>query len=507
LIQVKPGASNGATTGEPMKTDAITPGARLTQLAAERPDEVALIVEKWEGGEEILSRLQLEQWANRLAHRLCALGVGRGSFVAIHLPNSVEHVVATLAAHKLGACPMPVGHRLPAAERDQLIALGSPAAVISDAPEMHGVTRSEMRALESYPATPPPDAIPQPFKAIASGGSTGKPKLIVSPGAFHYPPDQHPFAAMLGLVDGDRLYSPGPLYHNQAFLFTQVALFVGGSAVLNEKFDAQRTLAAVERYRPSVLNVVPTMMLRMLRAPELDRCDLGSLRRLWHLAAPCADWVKRGWIERIGAAKVHELWSSTEITGITVIDGEAWLQRPGSVGKGWNTEIRILDAQRREVPAMEVGEVFTRAFGGPPQYRYLGSSPLETDEANFASVGDLGYVDADGYLFLADRRVDLIISGGANVIPAEVEAALTQHAGVRDAAVIGLKDEDLGRRVHALIELTAGGAAPSQDDLDAHMRQHLASYKLPRSYEIIEALPRDEAGKIRRSKLRDERGG
>lgn len=490
-----------------MTKQAMTPGARLTQLASERPDEVAIIVERWEGGDECLNWKQLEQWANQLAHRLAELSVGPKSFVVINLPNGIEHIVAAQAAYKLGACPMPVSYRMPSAERDQLMALASPRAVISDAPELNGITRREMRSLDRYPVTPPPDAIPQPFKAIASGGSTGKPKLIVSPGAFNYPTDGHPFAALLGLVDGDRLYSPGPLYHNQAFLFTHVALFAGASAVLNEKFDADRTVKAIERYRPTVLNVVPTMMLRMLRAAEFHASDLGSLRKLWHLAAPCPDWVKRAWIERIGAPKVCELWSSTEITGITVIDGEEWLQRPGSVGKGYNTEIRILDAERRPVAPLEVGEIFTRAFGGPPQYQYLGSTQLELIDSDFASVGDLGYVDADGYLFLADRRVDLIITGGANVIPAEVEAILTQHTGVRDVAVIGLKDEDLGRRVHALVEPTNIDAPPSQEELDSHMRKHLASYKLPRSYEMIEALPRDEAGKIRRSKLRDERGG
>ncbi len=490
-----------------MALEKITPGARLTQLAQQRPHEVALVVERLEGGDEVLSRLQLEQWANRLAHRLAALSVGPQSYVVINLPNGVEHVVATLAAFKLGACPMPVGYRLPSVERDQLIALAAPAAIISDAPELKGISRTEMRALEGYPQTPPPDAIPQPYKAIASGGSTGKPKLIVSPGAFHFAPDQHPFAAMLGLVDGDRLYSPGPLYHNQAFLFTQVALFVGGSVVINEKFDAERTLAAIERHRPTLLNVVPTMMLRMLRAPGFQARDLGSIRRLWHLAAPCAEWLKRAWIERLGAARIHELWASTEITGITLIDGEEWLQRPGSVGRGFNTEIQILDAQRQPLPPREVGEIFTRIWGGPPQYQYLGSAPLETLDSNFASVGDLGYLDEDGYLYLADRRVDLIISGGANVIPAEVEAVLLEHPDVRDAAVIGLKDEDLGRRVHALIEPADATSPPSTEALDRHLRQHLASYKVPRGYEMVAALPRDEAGKIRRGKLRDERGG
>ena len=305
----------------------------------------------------------------------------------------------------------------------------------------------------------------------------------------------------------DRLYSPGPLYHNQAFTFTQRILFVGGSAVLNEKFDAEKCLASIAEHRPTVLNLVPTMMLRMLRSKNLETADLSSVRSLWHLAAPCPDWVKRGWIERLGAEKVNELWGATEVTGVTVINGREWLQKPGSVGQGVATEIRILDAQRQPLPVGEVGEIFTRFNGAPADYSYLGAKPIETVDGDFASVGDLGYVDADGYLFLADRRVDQIITGGANVVPAEVEAILTQHPGVRDAAVIGLKDDDLGRRVHALIEPANADAPPALEALDAHLRLHLAGYKLPRGYEIVAMLPRDEAGKIRRSKLRDERGG
>ena len=492
-----------------MTAELFTPGRRLTQLATARPDELALIVEKQAGGADLLTRLQLEQWVNRLAHRLAAAGVRQTSRVAINLPNGVEHVVATLAAFKLGACPMPVSARMPAAERDALLALGCPAAILSDAPELepHRISRDDLHRLDGYPDTPPPDAIPQPFKAIASGGSTGKPKLIVSPGAFHYPADAHPFATILGMREGDRLYSPGPLYHNQAFLFTQVILFCGGTAILNERFDAERALQIIEQQRPTVLNMVPTMLLRMLRTPDIQSRDLGSVRSLWHLAAPCPDWVKRGWIELIGAEKVNELWAATEITGITTINGVDWLRKPGSVGRGCNTEIRILDADRRPLPAGEVGEIFSRFAGGPPQYEYLGAKPVESVDGGFASVGDLGYLDADGYLFLADRRVDLIISGGANVVPAEVEAALTQHPGVRDAAVIGLRDDDLGRRVHAVIEPMPGAKPPTAEELQAHARARLTGYKAPRGFEFVDALPRDEAGKIRRSLLRDQRGG
>lgn len=486
---------------------AFTPGARLSHLAAEKPDEIALIVEQADGRASTLTRRELDRWSNRLAHRLAHDGVGPKSFVAINIPNSPEHVVATFAAYKLGACPVPISHRMPAAERDELLALASPVAVISDAIDLASISRQEMRSLEAYPDKAPPDVVPQPFKAIASGGSTGKPKLIISPGAFCYPADQHPFAVALGLKAGDRVYSPGPLYHNQAFLFTQVVLFAGASAVLNEKFDARDALATIQRRRPSVLNLVPTMMSRILRAEELRQTDLSSIRSVWHLAAPCPEWVKRGWINLLGAGKINELWSATELTGVTTINGEEWLRHPGSVGRGWNTEIQILDSKRRPVPPGEVGEVFSRFAGAPAQYRYLGAEALETIDGGYSSVGDLGYVDAEGYLYLADRRIDLIISGGANVVPAEVESALTQHPAVRDAAVIGLKDDDLGRRVHAIVELAAGFEPAALAELDQYVRKLLAAYKIPRSYEVIPALPRDEAGKIRRGLLRDERGG
>lgn len=490
-----------------MSNELQTPGARLSSLAAARPDEVALICEREDGSSQSLTRLQLERWANGLAQRLAACQAGPGDFIAIHLPNGLEHVVATLAAWKLGACPMPVSYRMPAAERDAMLALAAPRAVISDAPELQGITRAQMQEWRDHAGPPPADALPQPFKAIASGGSTGKPKLIVSTGSFHQAPAAHPFAQMLGLADGDRLYSPGPLYHNQAFLFTQVALFVGASAVITERFDAARTLAAIERHRPTVLNLVPTMMLRMARAPEFERQDLSSIRTLWHMAGPCADWTKRAWIQRIGAARVCEIWAATELTGVTRIDGAEWLQRPGSVGRGFHTEISIVDAQRQPLPPGQVGEIFSRFGGQAPQYRYVGASGLEGLDGGFASVGDLGWLDEEGYLFLADRRVDLIISGGANIYPAEIEATLTALPGVRDAAVIGLKDEDLGRRVHAIVEPAGDGTALTVAELETQLRRQLAGPKLPRSYEIVSSLPRDEAGKLRRAALRDERGG
>jgi len=492
-----------------MADDLWTLAQSLRELADQKPSETVLVCVKEDGTEASLSRMDLETWTNQMARRLAADGVVQGSFVAIILPTCIEHFVASLAAHKLGACPMPVNVRMPAAERDALIALGKPVSIVADAPELRGISRAEMAELHTSSADascpPPTEAIPQPAKAVASGGSTGKPKLIVSPGAFAYPRRGHPLGPGLRLKENDMMYSPGPLYHNAPFLFSLVTLFQGGRVLINERFRADRCLDLVEKHKPTVLNLVPTMMQRMLRVPGIENRNFDSVRILWHLAAPCPAWAKEAWINLIGADRVWELWAATEITGITTISGSDWLTHRGSVGKGFGTEIHILDTGGLLCETGKVGEIWTRFAGGPPQYSYLGADPLPETEDGFSFVGDMGHVDEEGYLYLSDRRVDMIISGGANVYPAEIEAVLTSHPGVRDAAVIGLKDEDLGRRVHAIIEPMSLDDPPEIRELDLLCRDHLSRYKTPRSYEFLEQLPRNQAGKIRRSSLRDER--
>jgi len=488
-----------------MDEELWTLGRGMHDLAKERPDEIVLICAREDGSEDCLTRKELDDWSSRLAHRLVEDGVVQGSFVAIVLPTCVEHLVASLAIHKLGGCPMPVNVRTPPAERDALLDLGQPVSVIADSPDLKAIGREEMAHLDGYSSTLPEDTIPQPAKAVASGGSTGKPKLIVSPGAFAYPRNGHPLGPLLKLEPGDLMYSPGPLYHNAPFLFSLVTLFQSGRVMINERFHAGRALDLIEKYRPEILNSVPTMMQRMLRAPGIEHRDLDSIRVLWHLAAPCPDWAKQGWIDLLGAERVWELWAATEFTGATTISGEEWLTHRGSVGRGFTTEIRILDEDGQPCPAGAVGEIYTRFAAGPPQYCYLGAEPLNLTADDFASVGDLGYVDDEGYMYLSDRRVDMIISGGANIYPAEVESVLTSHPGVRDAAVIGIMDADLGRRVHAIIEPMNAAEPLAIKDLDAMCRGQLSRYKTPRSYEILAELPRNQAGKIRRSDLRDER--
>ena len=228
------------------------------------------------------------------------------------------------------------------------------------------------------------------------------------------------------------------------------------------------------------------MMQRILRTPEQEAFDLSSLRVLMHMAAPCPEWVKRAWIERIGPEQVLELWAATELTGITLIRGDEWLTHPGSVGRPMATEVRILGEDGAELPVGEVGEIYSRMLTPGPSYAYLGSDPLPEVEGGFRSVGDLGHLDADGYLYLDDRRTDLIITGGANVYPAEVEAVLSAHPGVEDVVVIGLADPDLGRRVHALVQPRDPGQA-------AHLRG--AGRALPRAARRLQGAPHLGAGR------------
>ena len=484
-----------------------TPGQAQHAYAQEAPDETVVICARDDGSVDALTRREFDLWSSRLAHRLISIGVDTGHYVAVCLPTSVAHLVATLAIYKAGGTPMPVSHVMPADEQHRLFDLAKPTVIFG----LHGgegvLTPEDMEQLDGYPDHLPADRVPKPVKALPSGGSTGKSKLIVMPGPFQFPARQHPSGDLLRLMSGQLLYSPGPLYHNGPFFFTQIMLFQGGRVMLNNRFKANRCLDLIEAYRPDVLNLVPTMMQRMLREPDVDSRDLSSVRYAWHLAAPCPDWAKRGFMDLLGPEKVLEMWAATEATGLTIIDGAEWLEHPGSVGRGVLTEFRIVDEQRKVLPLGEVGEIFSRFAGGQSSHFYLGANALEDLGDGFVSVGDLGYLDVDGYLYLSDRRTDLIISGGANVFPAEVEAIVSAHAKVQDVAVIGLKDDDLGRRVYAIVEPCDAEDPPDISELEQACLAALARYKVPRQFEIVPQLPRNEAGKIRRSALRDERGG
>jgi bile acid-coenzyme A ligase len=298
---------------------------------------------------------------------------------------------------------------------------------------------------------------------------------------------------------------PGPMYHNGPFSMSCRGLMCGNHVVTMRRFDAEQTLALLARHRVDWTLLVPTMMHRIWRLPAAVRAhhDLPGLRIVLHLAAPCPAWLKREWIGWLGPDRVHELYAGTEAQGITWIDGHEALAHPGSVGRimeGFQLQIR--DEAGRPLPAGEVGEVYMRPDAGPgTTYHYVGAEPKQI-EGGWESLGDMGWVDAEGYLYLTDRRNDMILSGGANIYPAEVEAAIDTHPAVRSSCVIGLPDDDLGSRVHAIVDAIA---PVGEEALLAHLAERLVRYKIPRSIEFVREPLRDDAGKVRRTALRQER--
>jgi bile acid-coenzyme A ligase len=294
---------------------------------------------------------------------------------------------------------------------------------------------------------------------------------------------------------------PGPLYHNAPFSLSTVGLFMGHHLVVLEKFDPEAALAAIDEHRVQWVNLVPTMMLRMHRVVQADpdRYDLSSLRVVWHMAAPCPEWLKEAWIELVGPDTLMELYGGTEGQAATIITGTEWLTHRGSVGKPLTGQMKVLDADGNPAPAGEVGEIYMRPFeGASPTYHYIGAEPRELD--GWESLGDMGWMDEEGYVYLSDRRTDLILSGGANIYPAEVEAAIDEHPRVLSSLVVGIPDEDLGQRVHAIVQ---PDGEVTVDDLLLHLRERLVRYKIPRSFEFVDEPLRDDAGKARRTAVRD----
>jgi bile acid-coenzyme A ligase len=250
--------------------------------------------------------------------------------------------------------------------------------------------------------------------------------------------------------------------------------------------------------------MVPTMMKRILRLPDEERLsfDLSSLRVVWHLAEPCPEWLKLAWIEWLGAERIFELYAGTEAQIATVITGPEWMAHRGSVGRVVPGTVSITNEDGNEVSVGEMGEVWMRSPRATPTYKYLGAT-ARTRDGGWESLGDMGRLDEDGYLYLGDRAADMILSGGANIYPAEIESVIQEHPAVKSCAVIGLPDEDKGNTVHAIIE--AEISEVSQEELQQFLGERLVIYKVPRTFEFVDFALRDDAGKVRRSALRAER--
>ncbi|MFM8855975.1 MAG: AMP-binding protein [Actinomycetota bacterium] len=468
----------------------------LADNATRDPDRAAVTC-----GDESISRDELERRSNRLARAYAELGVTEGRYVTVALANSVEFFVACAAIWKLGATPQPVSYRLPDRERQAIVELADAALVVGVDHDAHPTRRCVPKGFvpdQALDDSRLPDVVSPAWKAPTSGGSTGRPKLIVAgdPGTVNVG-----IPGMGQRVDGV-VCIPGPLYHNAPFSFASTGLFQGNHVVLLPQFDAEATLEAIDRHRADWILFVPTMMSRISRLPESIKAkyDLSSLAVVWHMAAPCPPWLKEEWCNWLGPEKIFELYAGTEAQAVTIIRGDEWLEHRGSVGRCVTGEMKVLDPDTfEELPTGSIGEIFMR--NNRTTYRYLGADARRSPDG-WESLGDLGRIDAEGFVYLTDRRGDMILSGGANIYPAEVEIALSEHPNVVSSAVIGLPDEDLGSRIHAIVQTSA---AVAEDELRQFLSDRLVRYKIPRSFEFVDHAVRDDAGKVRRSALRDER--
>lgn len=501
----------------------------LAAWAARTPDKAAVIfTETGHADDERLSFATLDARSNRVAQWLLSLGLAPGDTVAMVMENCAEVFEIGFACARLGLYYTPINWHLTPREvahvlRDSRarIALTTPrsaelghaAAAEAGGPEMivTGPGGGYEAALERFPevrALPEDRPIGRDF--LYSSGTTGLPKGVRKPLAqsLETSSDAAEIAAWrrnYGFDEGAVYLSPAPLYHAAPLRFCMRVVEVGGTCVVMRKFDAEGALAAIARHGVTHSQWVPTMFVRMLALPEEAKAahDLSSMRVAVHAAAPCPVHVKQRMFDWWGPI-IYEYYGGSEGFGITSIAPQDWLAHPGSVGKATLGIIHILDDDGNELPVGEIGQIW---FEGGPPFEYF-NDPDKTRKAlnakGWATYGDIGHVDAEGYLYLSDRRVDLILSGGVNVYPKEIEDVIMAHPDVADVAVIGVPHPEFGEEVKAIVELhdpDRGGPAEAAM-LAEFVESRLPKFKRPRSWEF-ERLPRLANGKLMKRQLKD----
>lgn len=472
---------------------------------------------------------ELARRVNQLSHAFTAMGLRPGQCVAAMLPNRRTYFELRLATGQSGLYFTPISHHLTAPEIAYILADSEAKAVVVDGSllEVAGLAMDDVgfpaerrfavggasrwsdydELLAGLPTTEPDDLLAGDFMGYTSG-TTGRPKAVRKPLPAG-PPQVSDYVvnymARLGIFPGREVHLVGaPLYHAAPGTYAYFALNLGHTVVVAERPNPERLLQLVDQYRVSITVTVPTVLHRLLRLDGhiREKYDLSSLRSVVHGAAPCPVEVKRRAIEWLGPI-VNEFYGATEGSATAVTAGE-WLTKPGSVGYPLpGIRVRILDERGDPLPPGEVGHVYYTP-SVPVEYFKAEEKTAAAMRGDFFTAGDLGYLDEDGWLFLCDRRTDLIVSGGVNIYPAEIEAALLAYPEVADAAVIGVPDEEWGQRAVAVVqpESTVVPGDQLAERLTAHCRSMLAGFKVPRSIEFTSKLPRTDAGKLLRRELR-----
>ncbi len=501
--------------------------------AESTPDKPAIIMGS---SGEVVSFAEINARANRLARLLRESGLGKGDHIALFMENQPRFMEVVLAALRSGLYVTAINSFLTAPEvayivndcgARALVTSAAKAPIVADlagehaTPEIHtrlmvdGISHgfdAYEPAIDAFSGERLPDET-MGATMLYSSGTTGRPKGVLGP-LPETTPSENQSAAALSVLFGfeqEMTYlSPAPLYHAAPLAFSSGTLSLGGTVVVMERFEPRNALSHIERYGVTHSQWVPTMFSRMLKLPEEDRRahDLASHRIAIHAAAPCPVPVKRAMIDWWGPILL-EYYAGTEGNGSTFINSEDWLAKPGSVGRAMATQLHIVDEDGKDLPPGQEGTV---CFSGGGSFEYH-NDPEKTQESRLGegrtTLGDVGYIDEDGYLFLTDRKAYMIISGGVNIYPREIEDHLITHPKVADVAVFGVPNEDFGEEVKAVVQ-PMPGVEPDEElaeELLAFCRDGLARFKVPRSIDYEEELPRLPTGKLYKRLLRDRYWG
>ncbi len=492
-------------------------------------------------GERRRSHAEVASRAARIAGGLQKLGVKAGDCVCVLMRNDIAFIEAAYAVMTLGAYAVPVNWHFRPDEVDYVLRDAGARVLIGHADLLHQLGAQLAPELTVLSVPTPPEIVanynvdpahrngprgaidldvwlvgqaaydgpdqPQPQNMIYTSGTTGRPK-----GVKRYAPTPEQAASaermramIYGLKPGARALCPGPLYHSAPNSFGLRAGRLGGALVLMPRFEPEELLRLVGDEEIDTIFMVPTMFIRLMRLPKSvrDRYDVSSLRHVIHAAAPCPAEVKRAMIDWWGPV-IHEFYGSTESGAVTFANSEDALKKPGTVGRiSPGAELRFISEDGRDLPQGEIGEIYSRIAGNPDfTYHNKPDKRGEIDRDGFITSGDIGYIDSDGYVFVCDRKRDMVISGGVNIYPAEIEAALQAISGVCDCAVFGIPDDEFGEALMAIVE-PQPGVALDVAAVRVQLGNALAGYKVPKHIAIASDLPREDSGKIFKRRLRD----
>ena len=496
--------------------------------AQQTPDKPAYIMA---GSGEVVTFAELEARANQAAHLFRSLGLQRGDHIAILLENHPAFLQIVWAAQRAGLYYTAISWRLQEPEVEYIVNncearvfitsqarkdIAAPIRAAASKLEACFMLDGQVDGFESWegsldrqPSTPIADQA-EGAAMLYSSGTTGYPKGIKRPLPDAPYGEGEPFSVMTVLYGANpesTYLSPAPLYHAAPLAFTMSCLRGGITVVVMEHFDAEQALATVERYRVTHSQWVPTMFVRMLKldAAVRERYDVSSLQCAIHAAAPCPVPIKRQMIEWWGEV-IYEYYAGTEGNGFVQLNSAQWLEHPGSVGQPLNCEIHICDDEGNEVPVGESGTIY---FGGGGEFEYYKDESKTSDSRHpqgWTTLGDVGYLDEDGFLYLTDRKHFMIISGGVNIYPQEAENILITHDKVLDVAVFGVPNPDFGEEVKAVIQLQDPSEASAMLEVELldYCRDQLSHIKCPRSIDFRDELPRHPTGKLYKRLLKDE---